>query len=213
MADNWQSKYIKRFNERLKQVTKQFTLNNDTATNPYIADYLRAINESGLDYTTKIDSKGNTIVSVRNTAENREKIGNLIDSENKYNPKTVGNIHEETRRKIERQRAATGDKRKISAAEVKRQAKLDIYYSNLDENLNILYNFYGVDVMSGDTTNLPPELQKIYKTLKSRKSDYKNEKDYQKAKDRAVEDLHNAVYSLRQSERKRAIQNAYNWGQ
>ena len=213
MADNWQSKYIKRFNERLKQVTKQFTLNNDTATNPYIADYLRAINESGLDYTTKIDSKGNTIVSVRNTAENREKIGNLIDSENKYNPKTVGDIRAETRRKIERQRAATGDKRKISAAEVKRQAKLDIYYSNLDENLNILYNFYGVDVMSGDTTNLPPELQKIYKTLKSRKSDYKNEKDYQKAKDRAVEDLHNAVYSLRQSERKRAIQNAYNWGQ
>ena len=211
MADNWQSKYIKRFNERLKQVTKQFTLNNDTATNPYIADYIRAINESGLDYTTKIDSKGNTIVSVRNTAENRGKIGNLIDNENKYNPKTVGNIHEETRRKIERQRAAAGDNRKISAAEVKRQAKLDIYYSNLDENLNILYNFYGVDVMSGDTTNLPPELQKIYKTLKSRKLDYKNEKAYQKAKDRAVEDLHNAVYGLRQAERKRAIQNAYNW--
>lgn len=212
MADNWQSKYIKRFNERLKQVTKQFTLNNDTATNPYIADYMRAINESGLDYTTKIDSKGNTIVSVRNTAENRGKIGNLIDSENKYNPKTVGNIHEETRRKIERQRAATGDKRKISAAEVKRQAKLDIYYSNLDENLNILYNFYGVDVMSGEA-KLPPQLQQIYKKLKRRKSEYKNEKDYIQERNKAVEDLHNAVAAFRQSERKRAIQNAYNWGQ
>ena len=212
MADNWQSKYIKRFNERLKQVTKQFTLNNDTATNPYIADYIRAINESGLDYTTKIDSKGNTIVSVRNTAENREKIGNLIDSENKYNPKTVGNIHEETRRKIERERAAAGDKRKISAAEVKRQAKLDIYYSNLDENLNILYNFYGVDVMSGEA-KLPPQLQQIYKKLKRRKSDYRNEKDYIQERDKAVEDLHNAVAAFRQSERKRAIQNAYNWGQ
>ena len=212
MADNWQSKYIKRFNERLKQVTKQFTLNNDTATNPYIADYMRAINESGLDYTTKIDSKGNTIVSVRNTAENRGKIGNLIDSENKYNPKTVGNIHEETRRKIERQRAATGDKRKITAAEVKRQAKLDIYYSNLDENLNILYNFYGVDVMSGEA-KLPPQLQQIYKKLKRRKSDYRNEKDYIQERDKAVEDLHNAVAAFRQSERKRAIQNAYNWGQ
>ena len=212
MADNWQSKYIKRFNERLKQVTKQFTLNNDTATNPYIADYMRAINESGLDYTTKIDSKGNTIVSVRNTAENRGKIGNLIDSENKYNPKTVGNIHEETRRKIERQRAATGDKRKISSAEVKRQAKLDIYYSNLDENLNILYNFYGVDVMSGEA-KLPPQLQQIYKKLKRRKSDYRNEKDYIQERDKAVEDLHNAVAAFRQSERKRAIQNAYNWGQ
>ena len=212
MADNWQSKYIKRFNERLKQVTKQFTLNNDTATNPYIADYLRAINESGLDYTTKIDSKGNTIVSVRNTAENREKIGNLIDSENKYNPKTVGDIHAETRRKIERQRAATGDKRKISSAEVKRQAKLDIYYSNLDENLNILYNFYGVDVMSGEA-KLPPQLQQIYKKLKRRKSDYRNEKDYIQERDKAVEDLHNAVAAFRQSERKRAIQNAYNWGQ
>ena len=212
MADNWQSKYIKRFNERLKQVTKQFTLNNDTATNPYIADYMRAINESGLDYTTKIDSKGNTIVSVRNTAENRGKIGNLIDSENKYNPKTVGDIHAETRRKIERQRAATGDKRKISAAEVKRQAKLDIYYSNLDENLNILYNFYGVDVMSGEA-KLPPQLQQIYKKLKRRKSDYRNEKDYIQERDKAVEDLHNAVAAFRQSERKRAIQNAYNWGQ
>ena len=212
MADNWQSKYIKRFNERLKQVTKQFTLNNDTATNPYIADYIRAINESGLDYTTKIDSKGNTIVSVRNTAENREKIGNLIDSENKYNPKTVGDIHAETRQKIERQRAATGDKRKISAAEVKRQAKLDIYYSNLDENLNILYNFYGVDVMSGEA-KLPPQLQQIYKKLKRRKSDYRNEKDYIQERDKAVEDLHNAVAAFRQSERKRAIQNAYNWGQ
>ena len=212
MADNWQSKYIKRLNERLKQVTKQFTLNNDTATNPYIADYLRAINESGLDYTTKIDSKGNTIVSVRNTAENRGKIGNLIDSENKYNPKTVGNIHEETRRKIERQRAATGDKRKISSAEVKRQAKLDIYYSNLDENLNILYNFYGVDVMSGEA-KLPPQLQQIYKKLKKRKSDYRDEKDYIQERNRAVEDLHNAVAAFRQTERKRAIQNAYNWGQ
>ena len=212
MADNWQSKYIKRFNERLKQVTKQFTLNNDTATNPYIADYIRAINESGLDYTTKIDSKGNTIVSVRNTAENRGKIGNLIDSENKYNPKTVGDVHAETRRKIERQRAATGDKRKISAAEVKRQAKLDIYYSNLDENLNILYNFYGVDVMSGEA-KLPPQLQQIYKKLKRRKSDYRNEKDYIQERDKAVEDLHNAVAAFRQSERKRAIQNAYNWGQ
>ena len=211
MADNWQSKYIKRFNERLKQVTKQFTLNNDTATNPYIADYMRAINESGLDYTTKIDSKGNTIVSVRNTAENRGKIGNLIDSENKYNPKTVGNIHEETRRKIERQRAATGDKRKITMAEVKRQAKLDIYYSNLDENLNILYNFYGVDVMIGEA-KLPSQLQQIYKKLKRRKSDYRNEKDYIQERDKAVEDLHNAVAAFRQTERKRAIQNAYNWG-
>ena len=212
MADNWQSKYIKRFNERLKQVTKQFTLNNDTATNPYIADYMRAINESGLDYTTKIDSKGNTIVSVRNTAENRGKIGNLIDSENKYNPKTVGDIHAETRQKIERQRAAAGDKRKISAAEVKRQAKLDLYYSNLDENLNILYNFYGVDVMSGEA-KLPPQLQQIYKKLKRRKSEYRNEKDYIQERNKAVEDLHNAVSAFRQSERKRAIQNAYNWGQ
>ena len=211
MADNWQSKYIKRFNERLKQVTKQFTLNNDTATNPYIADYIRAINESGLDYTTKIDSKGNTIVSVRNTAENREKIGNLIDSENKYNPKTVSDIHAETRRKIERQRAAAGDKRKITAAGVKRQAKLDIYYSNLDENLNILYNFYGVDVMSGEA-KLPPQLQQIYKKLKRRKSEYKNEKDYIQERNRAVEDLHNAVAAFRQSERNRAIKNANNWG-
>ena len=212
MADNWQSKYIKRFNERLKQVTKQFTLNNDTATNPYIADYLRAINESGLDYTTKIDSKGNTIYSVRNTAENRGKIGNLIDSENKYNPKTVGNIHAETHRKIERQRAATGDKRKISAAEVKRQAKLDIYYSNLDENLNILYNFYGVDIMSGEA-KLPPQLQQIYKKLKKRKSEYRNEKDYIQERNKAVEDLHNAVAAFRQTERNRAIKNANNWGE
>lgn len=212
MADNWQSKYIKRFNERLKQVTKQFTLNNETATNPYISDYIRAINESGLDYTTKIDSKGNTIFSVRNTAENREKIGNLIDSENKYQPKTVGEVNAETRRKIEKQRAATGSKKKITAAEVKRQAKLDIYYNNLDENLNILYNFYGVDVMSGEAKNLPPAIQQIYKTLKKRKTDYKTEKSYQKSRDKAVEDLYYSVENLRKTERARAIKNASNWG-
>lgn len=212
MADNWQSKYIKRFNERLKQVTKQFTLNNETATNPYIADYIRAINESGLDYTTKIDSKGNTIISVRNTGENRGKIGNLIDSENKYQPKTVGDIHEETRRKIERQRAATGNTKKVTMAEIKHQAKLDIYYNNLDENLNILYNFYGVDVMSGEAKNLPPAIQQIYKTLKKRKTDYRTEKAYQKSRDKAVEDLYYAVESLRKSERTRAIKNASNWG-
>lgn len=212
MADNWQSKYIKRFNERLNQVTKQFTLNNETATNPYIADYIRAISESGLDYTTKIDSKGNTIFSVRNTAENREKIGNLIDSENKYQPKSVGEINEETRRKIEKQRAATGNKKKITAAEVKRQVKLDIYYNNLDENLNILYNFYGVDVMSGDDSNLPPAIQQIYKTLKKRKTDYRTEKSYQKSRDKAVEDLFYAVENQRKSQRARAIKNASNWG-
>lgn len=211
MTDNWKSKYIKRFNERLKQVTKQFTLNNDTSTNPYISDYIRAIIESGLEYKTKIDSKGNTIISVRNTEENREKIGNLIDSENKYNPKTVGDIHEETRRKIERQRAAIGDKRKITMAEVKRQAKLDIYYNNLDENLNILYNFYGVDIMSGEA-KLPPQLQQIYKKLKKRKTEYRTEKDYEQVHNKAVEDLHNAVSDLRKTERKRAIKNAYNWG-
>ena len=139
-------------------------------------------------------------------------MGKLIDSGNKYSPKTVGDMDAETRRKIERQRAAAGDKRKISAAEVKRQAKLDIYYSNLDENLNILYNFYGVDVMSGEA-KLPPQLQQIYKKLKRRKSEYKNEKDYIQERNKAVEDLHNAVAAFRQSERKRAIKNAYNWGE
>ena len=36
---------------------------------------------------------------------------------------------------------------------------------------------------------------------------------YQKAKDRAVEDLHNAVYGLRRAERNRAIKNENNWGE
>ena len=213
MADNWQSKYIKRFNERLKQVTKQFTLNNETATNPYIAAYMRTIKESGLDYTTKIDSKGNTIFSVKNTAKNRENIGNLIDSENKYNPKTVGEVNEETRRKIEQQRAATGDTKKVTSADVKRQIKLDIYYNNIDENLNLLYNFYGVDVMSGKSKNLPPKLKKIYKTLKKRKGNYKTELNYQRAKDKAVEDLYYALEDKRKTERARARKNASNWGE
>ena len=66
--------------------------------------------------------------------------------------------------------------------------------------------------MSGEA-KLPPQLQQIYKKLKRRKSDYRNEKDYIQERDKAVEDLHNAVAAFRQSERKRAIQNAYNWGE
>ena len=46
---NWQSNEIKRFNENLTRVIKEFTINNETATNPYLSKYIRAILKSGLD--------------------------------------------------------------------------------------------------------------------------------------------------------------------
>ena len=210
---NWQSNEIKRFNENLARVIKEFTINNETATNPYLSKYIRAILKSGLDYNVKTDSTGKQIYSIRNTEKNRENIDKLIDAQQEVNPLSVGEIRQETREKIQQRKEREGKKSgKITQAEINEQIELDIYYNNLDENLALLYNTYGVDTLSGDYSNLPEDLQGSFETLKSKRSDYRSEAEYNKAKNEAVKALYQGVENIRRQERRKALKNANNWG-
>ena len=207
---NWQSNEIKRFNENLTRVIKEFTINNETATNPYLSKYIRAILKSGLDYKVKTDSTGKQIYSIRNTEKNRENIDKLIEARQEVNPLSVGEIRKQTMEKIhQREGKPIG---KITQAEINEQIMLDIYYNNLDENLALLYNTYGIDTLSGDYSDLPEELQDTFKTLKSKRSEYRREAEYNRAKNEAVKALYQGVENIRRQERRKALKNANNWG-
>lgn len=209
---NWQSNEIKRFNENLTRIIKEFTINNETATNPYLSKYIRAILKSGLDYKVKTDSTGKQIYSIRNTEKNRENIDKLIEVQQEVNPLSVGEIRQQTREKIQQRKQREGKTSgKITQAEINEQIMLDIYYNNLDENLALLYNTYGVDTLSGDYSNLPEELQDSFETLKSKRSDYRTEAEYNRAKNEAVKELYQGVENIRRQERRKALTNANNW--
>lgn len=207
---NWQSNEIKRFNENLSRVIKEFTINNETATNPYLSKYIRAILKSGLDYNVKTDSTGKQIYSIRNTEKNRENIDKLIAAQQEVNPLSVGEIRQQTREKISQRTGKPIES--ITQAEINEQIELDIYYDNIDENLALLYNTYGIDTLSGDYSNLPEELQDTFKTLKSKRSDYMTKSEYDRAKNKAVKELYLGVENIRRQERRKALTNANNWG-
>lgn len=210
---NWQSNEIKRFNENLARVIKEFTINNETATNPYISKYIRAILKSGLDYKINTDSTGKQIYSIRNTEKNREKIDKLIEAQQEVNPLSAGEIRQQTRGKIQQRKEREGKPfGKITQAEINEQIEQDIYYHNLDENLALLYNAYGIDTLSGDYSKLPEELQDSFETLKSKRSDYRTEAEYSRAKNEAVKELYQGVENIRRQERRKALTNANNWG-
>ena len=66
-----ESKAIKRLNERLKEIDK---LTEPGQDNPLITRYSRALRESGIEFTK---DEGTNRYRIRNTKENREKIGAL----------------------------------------------------------------------------------------------------------------------------------------
>ena len=66
-----ESKAIKRLNERLKEIDK---LTEPGQDNPLITRYSRELRESGIEFTK---DKGTNRYRIRNTKENREKIGAL----------------------------------------------------------------------------------------------------------------------------------------
>lgn len=207
---NWQSNEIKRFNENLSRIIKEFTINNETATNPYLSKYIRAILKSGLDYKVKTDSTGKQIYSIRNTEKNRENIDKLIEAQQEVNPLSLGEIRQQTREKIHQRTGKPVED--ITQAEINEQIEQDIYYHNLDENLNLLYNTYGIDTLSGDYSALPEELQDTFKTLKSKGVDYNTKEEYSRAKNEAVKELYEGVESIRRQERRKGLTNASNWG-
>ena len=210
---NWQSNEIKRFNENLTRVIKEFTINNETATNPYLSKYVRAILKSGLDYTVKTDSTGKQIYAIRNTEKNRENIDKLIEAQQEVNPLSVGEIRQKTWEKIQQRKEREGKKsEKITQEEINEQIEQDIYYYNIDENLALLYKTYDIDTLSGDYSKLPEELQDTFKTLKGKRSEYRTEAEYNRAKNEAVKELYQGVENTRRQERRKALTNANNWG-
>ena len=66
-----ESKAIKRLNERLNEINK---LTEPGQDNPLITRYSRALRESGIEFTK---DEGTNRYRIRNTKENREKIGAL----------------------------------------------------------------------------------------------------------------------------------------
>ena len=161
-------------------------------------------------YKIKTDSTGKQIYSIRNTENNRENIDKLIEAQQEVNPLSVGEIRQETRKKIQQREGKPVGK--ITQAEINEQIEQDIYYHNLDENLALLYNAYGIDTLSGDYSELPEELQDSFETLKSKRSDYRTEAEYNRAKNEAVKELYEGVENIRRQERRKALTNANNWG-
>lgn len=95
MGQSEESKYIKRINQQLADVA---ALAGDTADNPALADWSRAVRESGLDYTYK-DGR----YTVRNTKENQAKVDQLDAKIREYSPKTVGDLRADAKRELERE--------------------------------------------------------------------------------------------------------------
>ena len=90
-----ESKAIKRLNERLKEIDKLTAPGQD---NPLITRYSRALRESGIKFTK---DKGTNRYRIRNTKENREKIGALeAELSNKKRFKTAGEYKKHVRTQL-----------------------------------------------------------------------------------------------------------------
>ena len=108
-AQSEEQKFIKRINEQLADISR---ISNISEQNPLVAAWSRAIRESGLDFTK---DKGTARYRIKNTAENREKVVNLMRTIDKYKPQTAG----EYRKKIKEE--LTAEAKKKLAAEVERR--------------------------------------------------------------------------------------------
>lgn len=88
-----QSKSIKRINERMKQLAKM-----QSAENPYLSPYSRAIRETGVEFT-----KRNGQYVIRNTQENQKRVEQLEKKLAKYHAKTASEIKRETKKELKRE--------------------------------------------------------------------------------------------------------------
>ena len=93
-----ESKAIKRLNERLKEIDK---LTEPGQDNPLIARYSRELRESGIDFTK---DEGTNRYRIRNTKENREKIGALESKlSNKERFLTAGEYKKHVRAQLKKE--------------------------------------------------------------------------------------------------------------
>ena len=115
-----ESKAIKRLNERLKEIDKLTAPGQD---NPLITRYSRALRESGIEFTK---DKGTNRYRIRNTKENREKIGALeAKLSNKERFMTAGEYKKHVRSQLKKEgKKSTAQAVKARISEIAEGAKI-----------------------------------------------------------------------------------------
>ena len=115
-----QSKAIKRINERMKQLGKM-----QSAENPYLSPYSRAIRETGVEFT-----KRNGQYVIRNTQENQKRVEQLEKKLSKYHAKTASEIKRETKKELKKEQK--------TEQKIERRIEKKEYYKKSD-NPDVLY--------------------------------------------------------------------------
>ena len=115
-----ESKAIKRLNERLKEIDK---LTEPGQDNPLITRYSRALRESGIEFTK---DEGTNRYRIRNTKENREKIGALeAKLSNKKRFMTAGEYKKHVRTQLKKEgKKPTAQAVKARISEIAEGAKI-----------------------------------------------------------------------------------------
>ena len=127
-----ESKAIKRLNERLKEIDKLTAPGQD---NPLITRYSRALRESGIEFTK---DKGTNRYRIRNTKENREKIGALESKlSDKKRFKTAGEYKKHVREQLKK------EGKKPTAQAVKARIKEIAEGSKIQNMLTVIYTETG----------------------------------------------------------------------
>ena len=127
-----ESKAIKRLNERLKEIDK---LTEPGQDNPLITRYSRALRESGIEFTK---DKGTNRYRIRNTKENREKIGALeAKLSNKERFQTAGEYKKHVRSQLKKEgKKPTAQAVKVRISEIAEGSKIQ-------SMLNVIYTETG----------------------------------------------------------------------
>ena len=114
------SKVIKRRNERLKEIDK---LTAPGLDNPLITRYSRALRDSGIEFTK---DEGTNRYRIRNTKENREKIGALESKlSNKERFQTAGEYKKHVRSQLKKEgKKSTAQAVKARITEIAEGAKI-----------------------------------------------------------------------------------------
>ena len=127
-----ESKAIKRLNERLKEIDK---LTEPGQDNPLITRYSRALRESDIEFTK---DEGTNRYRIRNTKENREKIGALESKlSNKERFMTAGEYKKHVRAQLKK------EGKKPTAKAVKARISEIAEGSKIQSMLNVIYTETG----------------------------------------------------------------------
>ena len=138
-----ESKAIKRLNERLKEIDK---LTEPGQDNPLITRYSRELRESGIEFTK---DKGTNRYRIRNTKENREKIGALeAKLSNKKRFMTAGEYKKQVRQQLKK------EGKKTTAQAVKKRIAEIAEGSKIQDMLTVIYTETGSRDLGDELSSL-----------------------------------------------------------